>query len=112
MHNYYFQILHVGGQMDILRCWLTQLVPGKNEPREKRESVIIMTKKIVRKHQKIIMFSEHIEDLYTYIALVQFTTNTLLMCMLGFLTVTVSKVPNITYKKIYSCINENFTIYI
>ncbi|XP_032669860.1 odorant receptor 13a-like [Odontomachus brunneus] len=81
-------ILHVGGQIDILRGWLTELVPGDNEHREKHESVIAMTKKIIQKHQKIIIFSKHIEDLYTYITLVQFASNTLLMCVLGFLTVT------------------------
>ncbi|EFN81412.1 Odorant receptor 2a [Harpegnathos saltator] len=79
-------ILHVGGQMNILRCWLTKLVPKENE--RKRESIVIMTNKIIQKHQKIIIFSEYIEDLYTYIALVQFVLNTLLICTLGFIIVT------------------------
>lgn len=81
--------------MDILRCWLTELVPKANV--RKRESIVIMTNKIIRKHQKIIIFSEHIEDLYTYIALVQFASNTLLICALGFLIVTVSKMLNTKY---------------
>lgn len=83
-----FQTLHVGGQMDVLRCWLNELVPERSVGR--RESIVNMTNKIIRKHQRIINFSEYIEDLYTYIALVQFTSNTVLICSLGFLIVTVS----------------------
>lgn len=75
--------------MDILRCWLIELVPEK--PEDRRESIVVMTNKIIQKHQRLIIFSEYIEDLYTYIALVQFTTNTVLICSLGFLIVTVSK---------------------
>ncbi|XP_011155782.2 odorant receptor 4 [Solenopsis invicta] len=86
--------LHVGGQMDILRCWLNELVPRENERRS--ESVVVTTNKIIRKHQKIISFSEYIEDLYTYIALVQFTSNTVLICSLGFLIVTAIGSPDAT----------------
>ncbi|XP_077261328.1 odorant receptor 22c-like isoform X1 [Temnothorax americanus] len=86
--------LHVGGQMDILRCWLTELVPRGNE--ERSESVAVATTKIIRKHQRIINFSEYIEDLYTYIALVQFTSNTVLICSLGFLIVTAIGSPDAT----------------
>ncbi|KAL0134053.1 hypothetical protein PUN28_001140 [Cardiocondyla obscurior] len=55
-----------------------------------------MTNKIIRKHQKVISFSEYIEDLYTYIALVQFTSNTVLICSLGFLIVTAIGSPDAT----------------
>lgn len=75
--------------MDILRCWLNELVPRGNE--ERSESVNVTTSKIIRKHQRIISFSEYIEDLYTYIALMQFTSNTVLICSLGFLIVTASE---------------------
>jgi len=75
--------------MNILCYWLIDLAPQKDK--ERRESVTSMTNKIIRKHQRIIVFSEYIEDLYTYIALVQFISNTLLMCSLGFLIVTVSE---------------------
>ncbi|XP_018047592.1 PREDICTED: odorant receptor 4-like [Atta colombica] len=83
--------LHVGGQMDILRCWLSELVPRKNEGSE-----TVMTNRIIHKHQRIINFSEYIEDLYTYIALVQFTSNTVLICSLGFLIVTAIGSPDAT----------------
>jgi len=73
--------------MNVLCYWLIDLVPQKR----RRESVASMMNKIIRKHQRIIIFSEYIEDLYTYIALMQFISNTLLICSLGFLMVTVSK---------------------
>ncbi|XP_018302496.1 odorant receptor 4-like [Mycetomoellerius zeteki] len=85
--------LHVGGQMDILRCKLNGLVLRRNEV---SESVAVKTNRIIRKHQRIINFSEYIEDLYTYIALVQFTSNTVLICSLGFLIVTAIGSPDAT----------------
>lgn len=95
--DYYFQILHIGGQMDILCCWLNEFVIKENE--ERGESVIT-TNKIIQKHQRIINFVEYIEDMYTYIALLQFTLNTVLICSLGFLIVTVSKkMFNIVHKR-------------
>ncbi|KAF3054638.1 Odorant receptor 284 [Nylanderia fulva] len=59
-------ILHTAGQIDIIRSWLLQLVPRKEE--NKRIPYHIITSKIIRKHQKIISFSENIESLYSYIA--------------------------------------------
>ncbi|EZA57535.1 hypothetical protein X777_02070 [Ooceraea biroi] len=76
-------ILHAGGQINILHSWLIELVPRKEKERD--DSIVVMTNKIIQKHQKIISFLEYIEDLYTYIALVQFISNTMLMCSLGFL---------------------------
>ncbi|XP_011065060.1 PREDICTED: putative odorant receptor 92a [Acromyrmex echinatior] len=85
--------LHVGGQVNILRCWLNKLVLQGSEG---CESVAVTTTRIIRKHQRIIIFSEYIEDLYTYIALVQFTTNSILICSLGFLIVTAIGSPDAT----------------
>ncbi|XP_014487189.1 PREDICTED: odorant receptor 13a-like, partial [Dinoponera quadriceps] len=78
--------LHAAGQMDILRNWFTQLVPLANE--NKHESTVILLKRIVRKHQKIIDFSETIESLYSLIAFIQFTSNIIMICSLGFVIVT------------------------
>ncbi|XP_018348865.1 PREDICTED: odorant receptor 4-like [Trachymyrmex septentrionalis] len=86
-------ILHVGGEMDILRCWLNELVLRENEG---CESVAVTTTRIIRKHQRIINFSEYIEDLYTYVALVQITTSSIMICALGFLIVTAIGSPDAT----------------
>ncbi|XP_011870741.1 PREDICTED: odorant receptor 4-like [Vollenhovia emeryi] len=79
-------VFHVGGQIDILQCWMAELT--SNEMENKPESSIIAANKIILKHQKIIQFSENIESLYTYIALLLFASNTMLICSLGFLIVT------------------------
>lgn len=91
----FLQVLHVGGQIDILQCWLADLT---SEIENKHKSIIATTKKIILKHQKIIDFSEHIESLYTYIALMLFASNTMLICSLGFLIVTVNKISRLHYR--------------
>ncbi|XP_014480040.1 PREDICTED: odorant receptor 4-like [Dinoponera quadriceps] len=78
-------ILHVGGQIDVLRSWLIHLIP--KESGGTRESVVVVTNKIVRKHQRIILFSTYIENLYTFISFALFTLNTTMICMLAFLVV-------------------------
>ncbi|XP_036141687.1 uncharacterized protein LOC105840961 [Monomorium pharaonis] len=78
-------VFHVGGQIDILQCWLAKFIPKDIE--NKQES-IVMTNKFILKHQKIIQFSENIESLYTYIALLLFASNTMLICLLAFIIVT------------------------
>ncbi|XP_024871875.1 odorant receptor 13a-like [Temnothorax curvispinosus] len=86
--------LHTAGQINILRYWLTQLTPSGNS--SKGESLAAATTKIIEKHKKIICFSKNIESLYTYIALVQFVSNTLMICTLAFLVVTTIGSPNAT----------------
>jgi len=49
-----------------------------------------IVKKVIKKHQKIIIFSEYIEDLYSYVTMVLFILDTLIICCLGFTMVTVS----------------------
>jgi hypothetical protein len=49
----------------------------------------ITMKNLIGKHQKIIMFTENIESLYCYIALMQFVSNTLIICSIGFVIVVV-----------------------
>jgi hypothetical protein len=82
--------LHAGGQLEILHYWLTQIAPHENE--NKHKSIVTLTNKIIQKHQKIINFSEKIESLFTYIALLLFVSNTIMICSIGFLIVTVSKI--------------------
>ncbi|XP_019882086.1 odorant receptor 4 [Camponotus floridanus] len=80
--------LHTASQIDILRYWITQLTSCESK------LIVITIKKIIQKHQKIVTFSENIECLYTYIALVQFVSNTVMICSLGFLIVTAIGNPN------------------
>ncbi|KAL6254504.1 hypothetical protein P5V15_014557 [Pogonomyrmex californicus] len=75
-------ILHIGGQIDILRDWLLNIF-SKNMTVDG-----ITMKTLITKHQRIITFSENIESLYTYIALILFVSDTLIICCLGFIIVT------------------------
>ncbi|XP_012220003.1 odorant receptor 13a-like [Linepithema humile] len=93
-------VLHTGGQINILRGWITKLQPETNE--NKRESFVIATNKIIRKHQKIIYFSENVKNLYSIIALLQFASNTVMICLLGFLVVTALGSPGATGKIVRS----------
>ncbi|XP_025164033.1 uncharacterized protein LOC112588073 [Harpegnathos saltator] len=83
-------ILHIGGQIDILISWLTELMSVESANKHRFN----MMKKIIRKHQKIIYFAENIEKLYTIIALLHFVSNVAMICILGFLIITVSKIVN------------------
>ncbi|XP_011065207.1 PREDICTED: uncharacterized protein LOC105152545 [Acromyrmex echinatior] len=73
-------ILHIGGQIDILRESLMGIVPKK----DKASSSHFTVKEVIKEHQKIITFSEHIEHLYSYIAMVLFVSDILIICCLGF----------------------------
>ncbi|XP_070512758.1 uncharacterized protein [Cardiocondyla obscurior] len=83
-------IMHIAGQINIVRRWLTKLEFSEDTGKDK-SSPITMTK-IIQKHKKIIRFSRNIQSLYMHIALVQFLLNTIMICALAFLVVTVSKI--------------------
>nr|XP_012220006.1 PREDICTED: odorant receptor 13a-like [Linepithema humile] len=79
-------VLHVGGQIDILRDRLLEILP-----KDKKPTVSMVTiGSLIRRHQNIIIFTERIESLYSYIALAQFISNTIVICCLGFIIVNVS----------------------
>ncbi|XP_025073091.1 odorant receptor 82a-like [Pogonomyrmex barbatus] len=76
-------ILHVSGQIDIMRQDINEI---SNRKYNSSASLIII-KGLICKHQKIISLSENIENLYTYIALMQLLWNTLVICCTGFVIV-------------------------
>ncbi|KAL0134014.1 hypothetical protein PUN28_001131 [Cardiocondyla obscurior] len=76
-------VLHVCGQIDIVRQKLSEIT-RKNVKLSGNESVV---KRLIIRHQKIIDFSKNIEVLFSNIALIQFVSNTLVICCLGFLIV-------------------------
>ncbi|XP_025073099.1 odorant receptor 4-like [Pogonomyrmex barbatus] len=76
-------ILHVGGQIDIMCRGLVEISSG-DDTFDLRTSTI---KALICRHQRIIALSADIETLFSYIALMQFLWNTLVICCLGFLIV-------------------------
>lgn len=79
-------MLHAGSQIDILRERLLEILPQKKKP----TISVITIGSLIRRHQNIIVFTEKIESLYSYIALAQFVSNTVVICCLGFIIVNVS----------------------
>lgn len=80
------QVLHVSGQIDLVRRKLSE-ISKKDIERHIAENII---KTLIVRHQNIIIFSKNIEALFSNIALMQFISNTLVICCLGFLIVIVS----------------------
>lgn len=56
----------------------------------KYDSRMVALRSIVNRHQRIIAFADSIENLFCYMALMQFFSNTFVICFLGFVIVTVS----------------------
>ncbi|EGI58891.1 Odorant receptor 2a [Acromyrmex echinatior] len=77
-------ILHVAGQIDIICHELLEIPVAEN----KYDSRIILLRSIVSRHQRIIAFADSIEDVFCYMALMQFLLNTFVICFLGFVIVT------------------------
>ncbi|XP_011688859.1 PREDICTED: odorant receptor 4-like [Wasmannia auropunctata] len=105
---------HTAAQINIVCHWLTQLTSSEDESKD--ESLAIVTTKIIQKHKKIIRLSENIENLYTSIALMQFVSNSLMICVIAFLVVT-SNIgsPNTTVRLVRTflfCVQTNLEAYI
>ncbi|XP_032669904.1 odorant receptor 4-like isoform X2 [Odontomachus brunneus] len=83
-------MLYLGDQIDIICKCLTEMPQEENES----STNVTMLKKIIRKHQNVIAFSENVESVYTYIALMLLLFNTLITCGLGFILVTSIGSPN------------------
>ncbi|XP_018348722.1 PREDICTED: uncharacterized protein LOC108752420 [Trachymyrmex septentrionalis] len=77
-------MLHIGGQIDLMQQEVEEICPKNN----KYNLPTTILKSLINKHHKIIAFSENIESLFSHIALMQFFSNTLIICCIGFLIVT------------------------
>lgn len=95
----------MGGQIDILRDRLLELLSKKEKP----TISVITIGSLIRRHQNIIIFTEKIESLYSYIALAQFISNTLVICCLGFIIVNVSNFNDFRRTEINQLIYFNDT---
>lgn len=78
-------MLHIGGQIDIIHQQLDGICT-----KDKYNLPTTVAKLLISKHYKIIAFSDNIENLFNNIALMQFVSNTVIICCIGFLVVTVS----------------------
>ncbi|XP_011694618.1 PREDICTED: odorant receptor 4-like [Wasmannia auropunctata] len=77
-------MLHIGGQIDIMQQEMEEICHKD----DKNDLPITVVRSLINKHHKIIAFSESIERLFSQIALMQFFSNTIIICCIGFLIVT------------------------
>lgn len=92
---FHSQILHVGGQIDIMRQEATRKVSDNSN------STVIEIKNLIFRHQKIINLSDDIENLFLLISLMQFLWNTLIICCSGFMIIIVN---------IINCVSKIFAV--
>lgn len=85
----HLQILHVGGQVDIIRQAIREVHRNSND--ELSTSLTIIDD-LIHRHRKIITLSDDIENLFSSIALIQLLWNTLIICFAGFLFIFVSEI--------------------
>ncbi|XP_071643921.1 odorant receptor 85c-like isoform X2 [Temnothorax longispinosus] len=76
-------IIHISGQIDIVCRGLLELFSKDCEYKSYKDA----KSAVIRKHQNVIAFSDNIENLFSYIALMQFLTNTLVICCIAFVIV-------------------------
>ncbi|XP_039310432.1 odorant receptor 82a isoform X2 [Solenopsis invicta] len=74
-------VLHVSGQIDILR---RELLTMCDNGTSQCDSIVASVKLLIIRHQRIITLSDNIEELYSDIALMQFLSNTIVICCIGF----------------------------
>ncbi|XP_053984374.1 odorant receptor 82a-like [Hylaeus volcanicus] len=74
-------VLHVGGQIELVHLTLADI-----SPRQAKDGLPkCVIKQLFDRHKKIIIFTKDIENLFSYIALMQLLCNTLSICCIGFL---------------------------
>ncbi|KAK2587309.1 hypothetical protein KPH14_003028 [Odynerus spinipes] len=77
-------MLHVDGQVEIICRELSEI----SEMVKKEEPCKRILESLIHRHQKVTVLAKNIENIYSYIALMQFLSNTLVIGLLGFLIVT------------------------
>ncbi|KAL6254524.1 hypothetical protein P5V15_014577 [Pogonomyrmex californicus] len=84
-------ILHVAGQIDIICHELLEIPVAE----DKCDMRIVALRSIVNRHQRIIAFADSIENVFCYMALMQFFSNMFVICFLGFIIVTSLNSPDV-----------------
>ncbi|XP_032669831.1 odorant receptor 13a-like [Odontomachus brunneus] len=76
----YFEVLHVSGQIDIMCQGLRAIsVTGKFH--------LSTTRALIERHQRIISLSNNIDKFFSFVAMIQFLWNTVVICTIGFMIV-------------------------
>ncbi|XP_039309963.1 uncharacterized protein LOC105193063 [Solenopsis invicta] len=78
-------VFHASGQIDIM-CYEFRNI-SNNKSTLLRESSVTSLGMLIERHNRIISFSNDIETLFSFIALMQIVWNTLVICCLGFVLI-------------------------
>ncbi|XP_024871224.1 uncharacterized protein LOC112454203 isoform X2 [Temnothorax curvispinosus] len=89
-------IIHVCGQIDILRESLTKISKCSVDSMDE-----ITLRSLIIKHQRIVIFAENIENLFTYIAFIMLLSDTTIICCLGFIIVTSKMIGSAAYDSLW-----------
>ncbi|XP_012219953.2 odorant receptor 4-like [Linepithema humile] len=76
-------VLHVSGQIDIM-CQEFSIVSKQISIYNSSESPLKM---LIKRHNRIIIFSDNIEKFFSFIALMQVVWNTLILCCIGIMII-------------------------
>ncbi|XP_076171912.1 odorant receptor 13a-like [Ptiloglossa arizonensis] len=76
-------ILHVGGQIEMMHQALAEISTKISKHGLPKSTI----KQLFTRHHKIIIFTKNIENLFSYIALMQLLCNTFSICCTGFLII-------------------------
>ena len=84
-------MFHISGQIDIL-CQEFKNISTKVLSHETSTSALAI---LIERHNRIFFFSDKIEKLFSFIALMQVVWNTFIICSLGFIIIIVSNALSI-----------------
>nr|XP_034175210.1 odorant receptor 67c-like [Osmia lignaria] len=77
-------VLHLASQIEMVCERLTKILNDDNG----EESRVPVINNIIMKHQRILDLSDNIDDVFTFISMIQFFFNTVVICFVSFILVT------------------------
>ncbi|XP_051172620.1 uncharacterized protein LOC127288946 [Leptopilina boulardi] len=79
-------VFHLVGRIEILMKDISEITFSPSSSTDNKYLVTFI-RDIVKKHKKLIVMSQKIESIFTYVCFTQFLTSTLLLCLTGFLMI-------------------------
>ncbi|XP_011694605.1 PREDICTED: odorant receptor 22c-like [Wasmannia auropunctata] len=101
-------VLHVSGQIDIV-C---QEIKNFSNNIFLHGSSVSSFGMLIERHNKIILFSDNIEKLVSFIALMQVVLNTLVICCLGFIVIISIHNENAVENLVFVLVKTGFTYFV
>ncbi|XP_018401478.1 PREDICTED: uncharacterized protein LOC108778724 [Cyphomyrmex costatus] len=97
------KVLHISGQIDIL-CQEFKTISAKALPDKTSTSTLGI---LIERHNRVFWFSDNIENLFSFIALMQVIWNTLVICSLGFIIIISELIADAAYESFWYDLSLN-----